>query len=99
MKELFVQALVAVSLLTTLTVEGLKKLFDEFKVSYKPNILAVIVSVVLSIVSVILYMVYFGIALNGQIIVLTICLVFLSFLCATVGYDKVIQTIKQIIGG
>lgn len=94
----FIQALVAISLLTSLTVEALKKILDEFKVGYKPNILAVIVSVILTVGAVVLYTVYYSVPIDGQLIVIAICLVFLSFLCATVGYDKVIQTIKQITG-
>ena len=45
MKELFVTALIAVSLLTSLTVEGLKKLLRDAKKTYKPNVLAAIVAV------------------------------------------------------
>lgn len=98
MKELFSTALVIVSILTSLITEALKKIFDEIEIDYKPNILAAIVSVFVSIMTVVGYTLYMGIAFSVQVVVLAIVLVILSFLCATVGYDKVIQTINQIKG-
>lgn len=89
-------ALAIISALTTLTVEGIKKLLDEKQITYSSNILAVIVSLVLTVVSSILYIVYFNLAVTAQVIVVIICLVFLSFLVATVGYDKVKQLLEQL---
>lgn len=94
--QLFATALMIVSALTTLTVEGIKKLLDENGATYKPNLLACYVSLVLSICTVVLYVVYTGVPVNNQLIASGIALIFLSFLCSTVGYDKVIQTLKQI---
>lgn len=88
--------LFVVSLLTTLTVQGIKYILDTSNANYSSNILAVIVSVVLSVFSVFLYCVYFDVPLSSKIAVETVVLVYLSFLVATNGYDKVMQTIKQI---
>lgn len=88
--------LAGISALTTLTVEGIKKLLDEKGVIYSANVLAVIVSFVLTLVGSVLYIVYFNIAVTAQVIVLIICLVFLAFLIATVGYDKIKQLIEQL---
>lgn len=96
MKDLFVTALIAVSLLTSLTVEGLKKLLSDEKKTCKPNVLAAIVSVCWAVLVTVLYVVYFNVAITSQVIVTGIALVILSFLCSTCGYDKVIQTLKQI---
>lgn len=96
MREIFVTALVAVSLLTSLVTEGVKKLLDEAGIKYKPNILAAIISVVLSVVTVVLYVMYYGIPLTSQVTVSGVSLILLSFLCSTVGYDKVIQTLEQL---
>ena len=48
MEFLFV-ALFAVSVLTNLTVQGIKKLFDKKAVDYSSNVMAAITSVVISV--------------------------------------------------
>lgn len=85
-----------VSVLTTLTVQGIKYILDTQNANYSSNILAVIVSVVLSAFIVFLYCLYFDKPLTTHIIVETVVLMYLSFLVATNGYDKVVQTIKQL---
>lgn len=85
-----------VSVLTTLTVQGIKYVLDTTNANYSANILAVVVSVILSAAFVILYCLYFNKPLTIQIVIETVVLMYLSFLVATNGYDKVIQTIKQI---
>lgn len=88
--------LAGISALTTLTVEGIKKILDEKQVHYSSNVLAIIVALVITIVGSVLYLIYFSIPVTAQVIVIIICLVFLSFLIATVGYDKVKQLIEQL---
>ena len=88
--------LAGISALTTLTVEGIKKILDEKQVHYSSNVLAIIVSLVLTIVGSVLYLIYFSVPVTAQVIVIIICLVFLSFLTATVGYDKIKQLIEQL---
>lgn len=85
-----------VSVLTTLTVQGIKYILDTQNANYSSNILAVIVSIILSAFIVFLYCLYFNKPLTTKIIVETVVLMYLSFLVATNGYDKVIQTIKQL---
>lgn len=92
-----ISALALISVLTSLTVEALKKLLGDKIKSY--NLLAAIVSVVLTILVSVGYLIYTGTTFTAQIGVIMAALVFLSFLAATVGYDKVMQMIKQIIGG
>ena len=89
-------ALAIISVLTSLTVEALKKLLGDRK--YSANLMAVIVSVVLTIVTSVCYMVYYSITLTPQIAVIIVALTFLSFLASTVGFDKVKQLIDQITG-
>lgn len=89
-------ALLAVSLLTSLTVEGIKKLLDETSVRYSSNVLAAILSVILSAAVCVIYLVMYDIGFSVKIGVEIVVLMYLGFLVATVGYDKVIQTIKQI---
>lgn len=93
-----ITALALISVLTSLTVEALKKIFDEKHINYSSNLLAVIVSTVLTIALCVGYVLYFGIPFTIQTVIIMIALVFLSFLSATVGYDKVVQLLKQIKG-
>ena len=92
-----ISALALISVLTSLTVEALKKLLGDKIKSY--NLWAAIVSVVLTILVSVGYLIYTGTTFTAQIGVIMAALVFLSFLAATVGYDKVMQMLKQIIGG
>lgn len=93
--QVFLMLLLIVSVLTGLTVEGVKKLLDERGKSYHANALAGIVSVVLSVLVGAGYEILISGNLTATIAVYLIALVFLSWLCAMVGYDKVIQAISQ----
>lgn len=88
-----VSALLVVSATITLTVEAIKKIMDSVKKKYNSTVLAVIVSFVISVACSVGYIVYNSIQINAQVIVTIIAVVFLSFLCATVGYDKVVKEI------
>lgn len=91
-----ITALALISAMTSLTVEALKKLLGEKIKSY--NLLAAIVAIVLTILVSVGYLIYTGTAFTAQIGVVIAALMFLSFLASTVGYDKVVQMLKQIIG-
>ena len=98
MNTFIISALAIVSALTTLTVQGIKKILDEQGKTYKSNLLAGIVAVVLSVASVVGYVLYNGVAFTVQIFVLMVTFAFLSWLCAMVGYDKVKMLIEQLKG-
>lgn len=89
-------ALFAISVLTNLTVQGIKALADKKSANYSANVLAATTSVVVSVVVSAGYLIWTETALNAKIAVELIALAYLSFLVATNGYDKVIQAIKQI---
>lgn len=89
-------ALLIVSLVTNLTVEGIKKLLDETSVKYSSNLLAVIVSVVVAGAVSAIYLIMNDIIFTLKIGVQIVVLMYLGFLIATVGYDKIIQMIGQI---
>ena len=95
MNTLLLSALAFVSVLTSLTVEALKKVLDEWGKTYKSNLLAGIVAIVLSVCATIVYVVLYKIPVSAQTIVLTICFAFFSWLCSMVGFDKVKQLIDQ----
>lgn len=89
-----ISALAIISGLTSLTVEAIKKILGDRK--YSSNLLAAIVAVILTVAISAGYLIYCAIPLTPQIIVIIVALVFLSFLAATVGYDKVVQLFRQI---
>lgn len=88
-------ALLIVSVITNLTVEGIKKLLDGTKVKYSSNVLAAILSVLIACAVSVIYLIptpIFMVKIGVEIVVL----MYLGFLISTVGYDKVIQMLKQI---
>lgn len=89
-------ALLIVSVVTNLTVEGIKKLLDGTKVKYSSNVLSAILSVVITCVVCVIYLIMNDMAFTLKIGVEIAILMYLGFLVATVGYDKVVQMIKQI---
>ncbi|MCH5271563.1 MAG: hypothetical protein J1E83_12575 [Lachnospiraceae bacterium] len=91
-------ALLVVSILTNLTVQGIKSVLDKKSANYSANVMAAITSVVISAAVSAGYLVWTETAINGKIAVELIALMYLSFLVATNGYDKVVQAIKQLKG-
>ena len=91
----FLLMLLACSVLTTLTVEAIKKMFTNGE-SRKANIVAAIVAIVLAIAIGVGYSIICAVPVDVQYVVIVIALCFLSWLCSMVGYDKVIQAISQI---
>lgn len=89
-------ALALISVLTSLTVEAIKKILNEKQVEYSSNLLAVIVSTMLTVALCVGYTFYFGEPFTIQKVIIMIALTFLSFLSATVGYDKVKMLIEQL---
>ena len=94
--EFLLKALALISGLTTLTVEAIKKLLNDKQVQYSSNLLAAIVAVILTLCVSVAYVLYFAVPLSVQVIISVIALIYLSFLCATIGFDKIKQLIEQI---
>ena len=80
--------------MTSLITEAIKKTFD----GGKPTITAAIVSVVTGVGVPIGYLILNHLAITPQDIVYIVAMVVLTWLCATLGYDKVVEIIHQIIG-
>ena len=93
--EVFLILLFIVSSLTALTVEGIKKILEESKKTYKANILAGTSAAAISVGVGAAYIIITETALNEKMAVYLIALVFLSWLRSMLGYDKVKQTIMQ----
>ena len=94
--EFLIFALLIVSILTNLTVEGIKKLTDKKSVDYSLNVLAAVTAVILSVALSAGYLIWTETMINARIAVELIALAYLSFLVSTNGYDKVVQAIRQI---
>lgn len=93
--QVFLLGLLIVSTITGLTTEAIKKLLDEAEKTYRSNLLAGIVAAVLSVGVGIAYILIADVGFTTQSIICLIALIFMSWLCAMVGYDKVIQAISQ----
>ena len=93
--EIFLLLLLIVSIFTGLFTEGIKKLLEESKKTYKANFLAGGVAVVLSVLVGSGYIVLMDAQINSKMAVY-LSLILLSWLSAMVGYDKVIQSLGQI---
>ena len=96
--QVFLTLLLVVSILTSLFTEGIKKWLQERNKTYYSNALAGYVAIVLSALVWIGYVILINAVINAQMVVFLIALVLLSWLCAMVGYDKVIQAISQFKG-
>ena len=97
-RDFLIGALALIAGLTTLTVQALKKILDEFKVKYSANLLAAIVSMILSIAVCVGYVLYNSLTFDIPTIITIVALTYLSFLASTVGFDKITQMIDQIKG-
>ena len=84
-------ALLIVSVITNLT-----KLLDGTKVKYSSNVLAAILSVLIACAVSVIYLIMTDTVFTMKIGVEIVVLMYLGFLISTVGYDKVIQMLKQI---
>lgn len=94
--ETFVFGLLIISTLTSLFTEAMKKLLAENGLKYKPNTLAGLVAIVVSVAVAAAYIVITGTAITSVVVVYVVAIIVMAWLCAMVGYDKVIQTIAQI---
>lgn len=88
----FTTILMIISSLTSLFTEGIKNI-TEVKA---PNVVAIIVSLVLSVLVGITYPIIYNVNMDTQYIVLMVWECILASLCSMVGYDKVIGIIKQL---
>lgn len=93
--ETFLLGLMIISTLTSLVTEAIKKIMTDSNKKYSANAVAGIVSAVLSTAVSVGYMVLTNVAFSAQAIVYIVAMVFMSWLCAMIGYDKVVGVIGQ----
>ena len=94
--EIFLLLLTALSVVTGLVTEGMKKLLDSLNVTYATNILALYIAVVVGGVGTIIYYISCGIEWTVMNVICIFLMMLANWLGAMIGYDKVIQAIKQI---
>ena len=92
----FAGSLTCVSILTGLCTEALKKVLDEKEKTYASNTLAGIIAVVVGALTSVCYALLTSTEFTIIYLVYSLILIALSWLCAMLGYDKVIQTLSQI---
>ena len=87
MDNYFALLLVITSTLTSLITEAVKAVLDEHSYTYACNTLAGLIAIIVGAVV--------GVAFGGGLLKI-IALIVLSWLCAMLGYDKVMQALGQI---
>ncbi len=92
----FLIILAACAAITSLFTEGIKKFLDEQRVTYASNVLVLIIAVIVGCGATALYYVNYQIPFNALNSVYLALMGVANWLGATLGYDKVRQTIAQI---
>lgn len=90
----FGAGLLAVSLFTSLTTQAIKTFTKD---KWPDNVVASVVAVILSVALCAGYAIVTGAVVTPVFIVFGVLLMFLGWLCACVGYDKVKQAIEQVL--
>lgn len=93
---LFIALLVAFSTVTSLLTEAFKKLLDDTTIKYSSNVLVVIIACIVGILGTGVYYALCGIEFTLANVVCMPLMGLATSVGSMVGYDKVIQTIKQI---
>lgn len=93
--EIFLFGLMVISTLTSLVTEAIKKAAPKFDQKVGSSAVAGIVSVALSVGVSAGFMVLNSIAFSAATVVYIVALMFASWLCAMIGYDKVVKVITQ----
>lgn len=93
---LFITLLTVFSTVTSICTEGCKKILDNNNISYSSNILAFIVAFIVGIGGTGFYYVLNSVEFSVVNVAFMILMGVATAFGATVGYDKVIQTVEQL---
>lgn len=94
--QTFLLILTACSFATSLITEAVKTTFTKFNLKYASNIIVAITGAIIGGAAMVSYYAITGIECNIVTIISMIAMIIANYLGATVGYDKVKQTIEQI---
>ena len=92
----FIGLVTLFSVVTSLCVEATKKILDDLKIVYACNVAVCVIAAVVGILGTCAYYVLFSIDFTASNIVCALLMSLTTAIGSMVGYDKVIQTIKQI---
>lgn len=93
---LFISILTAASAITSLLTEAVKKAFENANKTYSANVLALIDAIIVGCGGTAITYMLIGIDWNANNILCLILMGIAVWIGAMVGYDKVIQLIKQV---
>ena len=93
--DMFLSGLMLISTFTGLATEAIKVAIPKLDKKFGSSVVAAAVSVVLAIGVSAAYMALNAIAVSPTAIVYILAMAFLSWLCSTLGYDKVVKVITQ----
>ena len=96
--DVLLKGVFILSVVINLTTQGIKKLLDDAGKKYSSNIVAAVVAVIAAIAIAIIYCVIKAIPFDGTVVAITVIMIWLSFILATNGYDKIKQLIEYIFG-
>lgn len=97
--SVFIILFAVFSTITGLCTEAAKKLLDEYSITYSSNVLAFVIACIVGIAGTCVYYVYNEIPFTPVGILTVVLMGIASSIGAMVGYDKVKQTITQILVG
>lgn len=97
--EIFLFGLAICSALTSLITEAVKATVNSDSKFMHSNLLVALCSVVSALWVIVGYVIFTNSHLDKQSVLCAVMLVIMSWLCAMVGYDKVKQTIRQLVDG
>lgn len=81
---------------TSLITEAVKNVFDKEKYQYSTNVIVLIVAMFVGVTSCLVFYNANGIKLDVMNFLYMLFMGIANWIGATIGYDKVLQTIKQI---
>ena len=93
--EIFLLGLTICATMSGLVTEAVKKTFTAFDKKVGSTLLAAVCSVIVALAVCALYIIYTNVAITAQTVAAIVVFVILSWIGATVGYDKVRQAIES----
>lgn len=94
--ESFLLLLTILSVVTSLFTQGLKKFLDSLKITYASNVLVLIVASIVGGIGTSVFYMCNDIAWTSLNVICVFLMMCANWLGAMIGYDKVIQAIKQM---
>lgn len=95
--NMFLILLVVFASVSTLLTEALKKFFENLKKDASANLIALIDAIVVGGGGSVGVFIWLGIAFTPANIVAIVALVMCVWIGSMIGYDKVVQLVKQLI--